>query len=244
MSHRAIQAITDFIFMEDEPKICDIILIPGASRAEITERAAELYKAGYAPYIMPSGKHSIRRGHFAYKNVDNPRYVGDYETEFEFMKLILLKNGVPESAILKEDQATHTMENAVYSAELLEDLGLDIKSAIISCQSFHARRVYLSYACYFPGVDLFMVPTDTQGITKDNWIETERGIKMVMSEVKKCGIYFEDMTDELQQLAKLDPHTQSGKPEPHKQSGQPEPHTQSRQPDSSKGGAHGLDHRE
>lgn len=229
LSHRAIQAISDFIFMADEPEACDVILIPGASRAEITERAAELYKAGYAPYVMPSGKYSIKRGHFAHKNVVNPRYDGHYETEFDFMKFVLMENGVPESAILKEDQATHTMENAIYSALALKDLGIEVKRAIISCQALHARRSYMSYACYLPGVELFMVPTDTQGITKDNWMETERGLKTVLSELKKCGTYFEDMTDELQQLVQFDSATRT---------------ENKKHPQSQDGGSHGLDHRE
>ena len=39
-------------------------------------------------------------------------YGGDYETEWEFLKNVLLKNGVPEEAILMENQATFTYENA------------------------------------------------------------------------------------------------------------------------------------
>lgn len=204
VSHRAIQAITDFIFLEDEPRIVDVILLPGTSQSVITERAAELYKAGYAPYILASGKYSIRRGHFAHKNVDNPRYAGDHETEHEYMKNILLENGVPESAILKEDQATHTMENAMYSAQVLDDLGIEVRSAIISCQALQARRAYMSYASYFPGVDLMVVPTDTRGVSRKDWVKTDRGVKTVMSELKKCGAYFEDMTEQLAKLAQLD----------------------------------------
>ncbi len=55
MNSRAIQDITDFIFMSDLPQKSDVILIPGTSHAEITEKAAELYHQGYAPYILPSG---------------------------------------------------------------------------------------------------------------------------------------------------------------------------------------------
>ncbi|MCD8022812.1 MAG: YdcF family protein [Lachnospiraceae bacterium] len=54
-------AITDFIFVEDEPQKADILFIPGSFRAELAKHAARLYKEGYAPYILPSGKHSIKK---------------------------------------------------------------------------------------------------------------------------------------------------------------------------------------
>ncbi len=47
------QCITDFIFVEDEPRRSDIIFVPGGSYPDAAERAAQLYHAGYAPYIMP-----------------------------------------------------------------------------------------------------------------------------------------------------------------------------------------------
>ena len=38
-----------------------------------------------------------------------------------------------------------------------------------------------------------VVPTATQGITKDDWFKPEKGYKKVMSEVAKCGFYFKEM---------------------------------------------------
>ena len=195
MNPRAIRDITNFIFMEDAPQKCDIILIPGTSNSAITERAAELYRAGYAPFIMPSGKFSSSLGRFAAENIDNPRYAGDYATDFEYCKHILMANGVPESAILREDRATNSMENAIFSAQAAKDAGIVVKRAIICCQAFHARRAFLSYASHFGGAELIMVPTETQSITKDNWFQTEKGYRKVMGEVAKCGAYFKDMGD-------------------------------------------------
>ena len=144
MNYRAIKDITDFIFMDDTPEKCDIILIPGTSKSAITEKAAELYCAGYAPYVIPSGRYSSSLGRFAAENIDNPRYVDEYATDFEYCKRILMENGVPESAILREDRATNSMENAMYSAQAVKDAGIEVKRAIICCQAFHARRAFLS----------------------------------------------------------------------------------------------------
>ena len=58
MNRRAIRDITAFIFMEDQPEKSDIIFIPGTSKSAITEKAAELYRMGYAEYVMPAGMYS------------------------------------------------------------------------------------------------------------------------------------------------------------------------------------------
>lgn len=80
----------------------------------------------------------------------------------------LMENGVPKSAILYEDRATNSMENAVYSAKAAKDAGIKEKCAIICCQAFHARRAFLSYACHFDGAGLMAVPNVTQGVAKDD----------------------------------------------------------------------------
>lgn len=197
MNNRAIKDITNFIFMDDTPEKCDIILIPGTSKAATTEKAAELYCAGYAPYVMPSGLYSSSLGRFAAENIDNPQYVGEYATDFEYCKHILMENGVPESAILREDRATNSMENAMYSAQAVKDAGIEVKRAIICCQAFHARRAFLSYACHFDDTELIVVPIATQGITRDDWFKSEKGYKKVMGEVAKCGVYFKEMGERL-----------------------------------------------
>lgn len=190
MVNRAIQDITNFIFMQDSPAFCDVILIPGTSQSAITEKAAELYQEGWAPYVLPSGGCSSNVGYFARENIDNPKYDGVYASDFEYCKHILLANGVPESAILQENQATNTMENAMYSATVLKALGISVKRGIICCQAFHARRAFLSYTCHFPGTELLVVPSNTQGISAENWHLSDKGFKKVMGEVAKCGKYF------------------------------------------------------
>lgn len=193
MNYRVIQDITNFIFMNDAPQKCDVILIPGTSKSAITETAARLYREGYAPWVMPSGKFSSSLGRFAAENIDDPRYAGDYATDYEYCKHILMANGVPETAILREDRATNSMENAMFSAQAAREAGLAVRKAILCCQAFHARRAYLSYACHFPDAELLVVPTQTQDIGREDWYKSEKGYKKVLGEVAKCGVYFKDM---------------------------------------------------
>lgn len=197
MNKRVIRDITDFIFMNDPPKKSDIIFIPGSSKSVICEKAAQLYKAGYAEYCLPSGLYSSKYGRFASEFVDNSRYMGEYATEFDYCKQVLIKNGVPENAILKEDRATNSMENAKYSFDVLNNMGIKIKRGIICCRAFHARRAFMSYANYFCNMELIVVPSVTQGIASDTWYMTDHGYKKVMGEVAKCGMYFRDFGQNL-----------------------------------------------
>ncbi len=190
MNHRAIRDITNFIFMEDAPQVCDVILIPGTSHHEITEKAAELYRNGYAPYVLPSGKFSSSLGRFASERITEPKYYGAYDTDFDYCKHILMMNGVPEKAILCEQESTNTMENAINSAGVLKKAGIEVKRAILCCQAFHARRAFMSYASHFGDAELLVCPTATQGIHRDSWHLSDKSYRKVMSELSKCGVYF------------------------------------------------------
>lgn len=192
MDQRTIEDISNFIFINDVPQKSDIIFIPGTSKSAITEKAARLYRLGYAKYVLPSGMYSSKIGKFASDKIDDPKYYGEYNTEFEFCKSILIKNGVPESAVICENKATNSMENAEFSARVINALGIEINTAILCCQSFHARRAFMSYSRHFPTAKIFVVPTDTQGITKNNWFLTEKSYRKVMNELTKCGKYFMD----------------------------------------------------
>ena len=187
-----IEDITKFIFIKDEPEKADIIFIPGSSNWVLAETAARLYKEGKAGKIMPSGMYFYQFGRFMNERVTDERYKGIYRTEAEFLASVLIKNGVPEENVIKEERATNTYENAIFSKELIKEMGIEVKTAILCPQAFHARRAFMTYSHLFPDTEFYVVPTDTQGITAGNWHKTERGIQVVLGELKKCGEYFEE----------------------------------------------------
>ena len=117
-----INDITDFIFVEHKPEKADIIFIPGGDQGAIAVRAAELYLEGYAPWILPSGRFSKPVGHCT---------IPGYETEWEFLRDILIGQGVPDAVVLEERQATYTYENAIYSRKVTDALGLKVERAIL-----------------------------------------------------------------------------------------------------------------
>jgi uncharacterized SAM-binding protein YcdF (DUF218 family) len=112
------KAISDFIFIEDEPQKADVILVPGGSKPQLMERACALFLDGYASLILPSGG-------------KNKALVG-YTTEWNYFIEIARKMGVSEEFVLKEDKATNTYENALYLKKIIEDQKNTNKKGIVS----------------------------------------------------------------------------------------------------------------
>ena len=191
-----IRAVTEFIFVQDAPEKADVILIPGSRKTEHAIRAAELYRAGYAPYVLPSGRYSTVKGCFG----DIPEryraeYPGRYETEWDFLRTVLMKHGVPEKAILREDQATYTWENALRSREVLASAGVKAETAILCCHAFHARRALLYYSAAMPEPRFILCPTATPGYTREDWHLTPKGRDRVLGEVARLGSQVREVFD-------------------------------------------------
>lgn len=197
MNDKFLNQITEFIFVEDKPEKSDVIFIPGSGFPQLAEEAAKLYHQGLAPYILPSGKYSILNGKFAGVQEKQELYDGEYETEWEFLKEALKKNQVPEEHILRENNATYTYENAIYSRKVTDRLGMEIKKAILCCKPYHARRSLLYYQLLYPETQFYVCPIQDSDVKRDNWYLTEKGIRLVFGEVQRVGEQFEDITKEM-----------------------------------------------
>lgn len=190
MYHRFIEQISEFIFAEDEPEKADIIFIPGNGYSQMAEKAAALYGKKYASFVLPSGKYSITVGKFGGVLSGQERYNGKYRTEWDFLKDVLVKNHVPDEVILKEDQATFTWENARLSREVTDKTGIEIKKALLCCKNYHARRALMYYQRAYPKVKFRVCPCCVDGVTKENWMNSEEGIQSVLGEVQRIVTQF------------------------------------------------------
>ena len=190
MYHRFIEQISEFIFAEDEPEKADIIFIPGNGYFQMAEKAAALYGENYASFVLPSGKYSITVGKFGGVLSGQERYNGNYRTEWDFLKDVLIKNHVPDEVILKEDQATFTWENARFSREVTDKAEIEIKKALLCCKNYHARRSLMYYQRAYPEVEFRVCPCCVDGVTKENWMNSEEGIQSVLGEVQRIVTQF------------------------------------------------------
>ena len=199
MNMRVVKEISDFIFIEDKPEKADAILIPGGAWPQLPEKAAELWKKGYADFCVPSGAYAVTEGKFAGVKSKQEIYTGDYETECAFYCDVLKRGGVPAYAIIPEDKSQFTAQNAWFSKTLLKGRGIRLRKAIICCKAFHARRCLMYYQFTFPDTEFMVVPVkDTHGgrIRKENWYQSEVGVEKVLGELQRIGTQFKpEFTD-------------------------------------------------
>ena len=228
-----LEAVTDFIFPEDEPRKADLILVCGSARLEPAKRGAKLFQEGYAPYIMPTGRFGERYRDFRDEMERVARNDGRLpeevfaeieadakkvgmpfpSTEWEYQRNELLLHGVPESAILREDESVNTFQNAINARKVLEREKISVSSLILCCQAFHSRRAGMTIASEFTDVRIILCPAKTRGIGRDSWYKTQTGYDKVLEELSKCGQYF---SGERMYLAAMENEPASGVKDPHK----------------------------
>ena len=129
--NKIISDISDYIFVSDEPEKVDAIFLPGGAHPELPEYAAELYHKGYAKWLVPSGGVSVKRDKWP---------------------------GVRSDAIIGEDKSGHTRDNAFLLRKVIDEKGIQIKTALVVCKAFHARRCLMLYQMVFPNVKIKVCP--------------------------------------------------------------------------------------
>ncbi len=190
MNNRIISDISNFIFVSEVPEKVDAIFLPGGSHPEQPEYAVELYHQGYAKWLIPSGGISVKLDKWPGVRSKADVYNGNYQSDCEFFTDVFLKNGVPVSAIIGEDKSGHTRDNAFLSRKVVDEKGVTIKTALIVCKAFHARRCLMLYQIAFPNTNIKVCPVHCYNITKDNWYKSEAGIDRVLGELARCGNQF------------------------------------------------------
>lgn len=190
MTNRIITDISNYIFVSDEPEKVDAIFLPGGSHPEQPEYAARLYNMGYARWLIPSGGVSVKREKWPGVRSKANIYNGDYQSDCEFFTDVFIKNSVPATAIIGEDKSGHTRDNAYFSKKVVAEKEIEIKTALIVCKAFHARRCLMLYQMAFPEVVFKVCPVYCYNITKDNWYKSEQGIDRVLGELARCGNQF------------------------------------------------------
>lgn len=121
-----------FVGEQDSAEPSDIIIVlgsglredgrPGPALLRRSRHGAALWHEGFAPLILCTG------GQSEYY----PR------TEAAACREILLTAGLPDEAILLEERSRSTEENAIYSKQLLDELGLS--QVVLVSDSFHMLR--------------------------------------------------------------------------------------------------------
>ena len=187
----AAKKIWEYMLMHHELKKADLIFVLGSRDVRTAEYAAKLYKEGWAPLIVFSGSGTI--------HADKPgreQFAGT--TEADLFADIAIKNGVPLSAILVENQSQNTGDNYEFTSRLLRNRGVQPKRIIAVQKPFMERRVYATGKIHWPDVDLIVTSppisyeeNPTIYITKDQMIHALVGDLQRIREYPKRGFQIE-----------------------------------------------------
>ncbi len=162
-----LEAAGGFWVTEDPAAHADAIVILGDDNfyADRAERAAELYRQGWAPRVVASG-----------------RYLRPYVSIADLMQRDLQERGVPPEAIQPAPQhADNTLEEARALAPLL--LQNHWKRILLVTSNYHTRRArYICERVFPPGTEVRMEAARDADYDPDAWWKTRLGVKLFFHE--------------------------------------------------------------
>jgi uncharacterized SAM-binding protein YcdF (DUF218 family) len=135
------QLIWDYHHLHHRLEKAELILALGSNDLRVAEHAADLWLAGWAPWLMMSGG----SGALTRELFDRP--------EAELFARIARERGVPEEAIIVEPDSTNTGENIAFSRRRLAERGLNPQRIILVQKPYMERRAYATFRQFWPEVD-------------------------------------------------------------------------------------------
>lgn len=125
--------------------ICDAAFLFGSSKTDqIPKSGSHLFKKGFVKKIVCTGKYSTHQtlGPFG------------FNTEAEWYADVLVKEGVPEEAIVLETRSTNTLENVLFGISACHRQQFYPKSLILCPIPPLCRRSLATFQKQFPEIKL------------------------------------------------------------------------------------------
>lgn len=160
--------------IEYSGETAEAAVVLGTNKNAVTRArgAAQLYLKGGAKKLIPSGNPAW----------DFPE--GRY-SEAEYMKLIAVREGVPEEDIILENQALTTLENMSYSLSILKNTPglLKDNKFILVTSGYHMYRSMLLAKKIFGDIRIIPCPIWEPDLRQENWRDSEYGAARIKNEV-------------------------------------------------------------
>ena len=121
----------------------DVIVALGSHDTRVAERAADVYREGWAPLVVMSGSTGALTSGWA-------------RSEAEVFAEVAAARGVPRESMLLEARSTNTGENVVFTRTLLEARGI-VPARVIAVQKpYMERRTLATFQARWPGLDVIV----------------------------------------------------------------------------------------
>ena len=201
--------------LRDTLQKADAIVVLAGTRGNMSylkgkiETAVELYKQGWAPYIICSGRFSEKVtdtpqlipfkelqmaadcGRIQQKDVAPAATTWDEGIGANYMRDEAIRHGVPAQCILVDHDSLHTHENAQNVAGILEQNNM--QSIILVTSPFHQLRTNLTFAKVLQplGIKIINYYANTGEWERRTWFFDEEKRKLVQSELERITKYRE-----------------------------------------------------
>ncbi len=177
---RLARLLWDYHHVGHALKQADCILVLGSHDTRVAERGAELFREGWAPRMVFSG----RLGSLTKEIWTRP--------EAELFAEIAQRQGVPRERMLLETQSTNTGENARLTRTLLEREGMTPKTLIVVTKPYMERRVLATFGKMWPEPEVIV--TSPQIAWEDYptaEITRERVVHIMVGDLQRIWLYAE-----------------------------------------------------
>lgn len=196
---QAILIIWEYMHLHQTLENADAILVLGNRDIRVAQRAAQLWLDGWAPYLVCSASGNIHN--------DKPgreQFVGSTEAEVFAAKAIAI--GVPEDAIIVENQSQNTGQNYEFALARLAEKGVKVETLIAVQKPYMERRTYATGKVWLPDINLIVTspnisladyPNESNS-EGEHWIHALVGDLQRIKEYPKKGFQIEqEIPDEV-----------------------------------------------
>jgi uncharacterized SAM-binding protein YcdF (DUF218 family) len=157
------------------PRAADCIVALGGDTGDRIVTALDLYRRGYAPFILLTGVEDSPS--------DTRRAYLTWRAEY------LVKAGVPSAAIVYDEHSTNSRDEARNTLALASARGW--KSVLVVSDPPHMRRLARAWGKAFAGTgrNYVLVATAPAWWQERAWWQSERAAQFVITEYIKLGYY-------------------------------------------------------
>jgi len=199
--------------LRDRLQKADAIVVLAGTRGNIKflegkiRTAVQLYQQGWAPYIICSGKFSVKvtetptlipleelqtaadAGRIQQKDIVGAAENWDVGLGALYMQARARELGVPAKAILVEANSLHTRENAEFVLKMAKEHNMH--RLILVTSPFHQKRTYLTFAKVLQphGIALLNYYADTGEWHPLTWFLRAEHRRLVTSERARIKLY-------------------------------------------------------
>lgn len=171
--HPLLRVAGRFWIVDEAPQPSDAIVILGDDNysADRAARAAELYRARWAPRVVASG-----------------RFLRPYASIADLMQRDLVERGVPAGAVIRfTHHANDTREELGGLNHLISERGW--RRIIVVTSNYHTRRARYIFERTFPsGVELRVVAAPDSEYDPASWWTSRLGVKLFFHEFVGMGV--------------------------------------------------------